>query len=107
MSDLKHCLAILQALQVSEVRYCLSGGGDSGTTDLEEVMLSISTAVMAPSPPSRSASPVAAAPSLSTNASKTSLRIFPTATGATTKAATATSFSARRRSTTTYRSNAT
>ena len=38
MSDLEHCLAILQALQVSEVRYCLSGGGDSGTTDLEEVI---------------------------------------------------------------------
>ena len=31
MSDLAHCLAILKALEVSEVKYCLSGGGDSGT----------------------------------------------------------------------------
>jgi hypothetical protein len=38
MSDLAHCLAILKALEVSEVRYCLSGGGDSGTTELEEVI---------------------------------------------------------------------
>jgi hypothetical protein len=37
MSDLEHCLAILKALQISEVRYCLSGGGDSGTTELEQV----------------------------------------------------------------------
>ena len=38
MSDLEHCLAILKALQISEVRYCLSGGGDSGTTELEHVL---------------------------------------------------------------------
>jgi hypothetical protein len=38
MSDLAHCLAILKALGVSEVRYCLSGGGDSGTTELEQVL---------------------------------------------------------------------
>jgi hypothetical protein len=30
MSDLAHCLAILKALQIGEVRYSLSGGGDSG-----------------------------------------------------------------------------
>jgi hypothetical protein len=38
MSDLEHCLAILKALQINEVRYCLSGGGDSGTTELEKVV---------------------------------------------------------------------
>jgi hypothetical protein len=38
MSDLEHCLAVLKALQVSEVRYCLSGGGDSGTAELEHVL---------------------------------------------------------------------
>jgi hypothetical protein len=38
MSDLAHCLAILKALAISEVRYCLSGGGDSGTTELEQVV---------------------------------------------------------------------
>jgi hypothetical protein len=38
MSDLEHCLAILKALQICEVRYCLSGGGDSGTTELEHVL---------------------------------------------------------------------
>ena len=38
MSDLEHCLAILKALRISEVRYCLSGGGDSGTTELEDVL---------------------------------------------------------------------
>jgi hypothetical protein len=38
MSDLEHCLAILKALQVSEIRYCLSGGGDSGTAELEHVL---------------------------------------------------------------------
>jgi hypothetical protein len=38
MSDLEHCLAILKALQINEVRYCLSGGGDSGTTELEHVL---------------------------------------------------------------------
>ena len=38
MSDLAQCLAILKALQVSEVKYCLSGGGDSGTVDLNHVL---------------------------------------------------------------------
>jgi hypothetical protein len=38
MSDLDYCLAILKALEVSEVRYHLSGGGDSGTTELENVI---------------------------------------------------------------------
>jgi hypothetical protein len=38
MSDLEHCLAILKMLKISEVRYCLSGGGDSGTTELEYVL---------------------------------------------------------------------
>jgi hypothetical protein len=38
MSDLAHCLAILNALQISEVRYCLSGGGDSGTAELDHVL---------------------------------------------------------------------
>jgi hypothetical protein len=37
MSDLAHCLAILKALQIGEVRYSLSGGGDSSTTTLEDV----------------------------------------------------------------------
>jgi hypothetical protein len=37
MSDLAQCLAILKALEVSEVRYHLSGGGDSGTAELESV----------------------------------------------------------------------
>ena len=34
MSDLPHCLAILKALEISEVVYHLSGGGDSGTAEL-------------------------------------------------------------------------
>jgi hypothetical protein len=38
MSDLEHCLAVLKALQISEIRYCLSGGGDSGTAELEHVL---------------------------------------------------------------------
>ena len=38
MSDLEHCLAILNALAVTEVRYCLSGGGDSGTAELDHVL---------------------------------------------------------------------
>jgi hypothetical protein len=38
MSDLEYCLAMLKALQINEVRYCLSGGGDSGTTELEHVL---------------------------------------------------------------------
>jgi hypothetical protein len=37
MSDLAQCRAILKALQISEVKYCLSGGGDSGTAELEHV----------------------------------------------------------------------
>jgi hypothetical protein len=40
MSDLAHCLAILKALEVREVRYHPSGGGDSGTTELESVFYS-------------------------------------------------------------------
>jgi hypothetical protein len=36
--DLEHCLAILKALQIGEVSYCLSGGGDSGTAELEHVV---------------------------------------------------------------------
>jgi hypothetical protein len=38
MVDLAHCLAILKALGISEVKYCLSGGGDSGTAELEHVL---------------------------------------------------------------------
>ena len=38
MSDLEHCLAILKALQIVEVSYCLSGGGDSGTVELDHVL---------------------------------------------------------------------
>jgi hypothetical protein len=38
MSDLSHCLAILKALGVSEVIYHLSGGGDSGTCELDTVI---------------------------------------------------------------------
>lgn len=38
MSDLEHCLAVLKALQITEVRYCLSGGGDSGTAELDQVL---------------------------------------------------------------------
>lgn len=38
MSDLFQCLAILKALKISEVQYCLSGGGDSGTAELEHVL---------------------------------------------------------------------
>jgi hypothetical protein len=37
-SVLDDCLAILKALHVSEVRYYLSGGGDSGTSELEDVV---------------------------------------------------------------------
>jgi hypothetical protein len=37
MSDLDHCLAILKALQITEVSYCLSGGGDQGTVELDHV----------------------------------------------------------------------
>jgi hypothetical protein len=36
-SNVEHCLAILKALQISEVTYCLSGGGDSGTAELHGV----------------------------------------------------------------------
>jgi hypothetical protein len=37
-SELEHCLAILTALQIAEVSYCLSGGGDSGTVELDHVL---------------------------------------------------------------------
>ena len=40
MTDLEHCLAILKALHIDEVRYYLSGGGDSGTAELEHVLYS-------------------------------------------------------------------
>jgi hypothetical protein len=35
--DLDHC-AILEALQIAEVSYCLSGGGDSGNVELNHVL---------------------------------------------------------------------
>lgn len=38
MSELDHCLAILKALQIADVSYCLSGGGDSGTAELNHVL---------------------------------------------------------------------
>jgi hypothetical protein len=38
MSELDHCLAVLKALQIAEVSYCLSGGGDSGTAELNHVL---------------------------------------------------------------------
>jgi hypothetical protein len=38
MSDLEHCLAILKALQITEVNYCLSGGGDQETVELDHVL---------------------------------------------------------------------
>jgi hypothetical protein len=38
MSELEHCLAILKALQIAEVSYCLSGGGDSGTVEINHVL---------------------------------------------------------------------
>jgi hypothetical protein len=38
MTDLDHCLAILKALRIAEVSYCLSGGGDSGTVELNHVL---------------------------------------------------------------------
>jgi hypothetical protein len=37
-SKLEHCLAILKALQIAEVSYCLSGGGDSGTVEINHVL---------------------------------------------------------------------
>jgi hypothetical protein len=37
-SDLEYCLAILKALQIAEVSYCLSGGGDSGTVEINHVL---------------------------------------------------------------------
>ena len=37
-SELEHCLAILKALQIDEVSYCLSGGGDSGTVEINHVL---------------------------------------------------------------------
>ena len=38
MSDLEHYLAILKALQIEEVSYCLSGGGDSGNVEINHVL---------------------------------------------------------------------
>ena len=38
MSDLELCLEILKALHIIEVSYCLSGGGDSGTAELDHVL---------------------------------------------------------------------
>jgi hypothetical protein len=38
MCNLEHCLAILKALGITEVSYCLSGGGDSGTAELQHVV---------------------------------------------------------------------
>jgi hypothetical protein len=38
ISHLEHCLAILKALQIAEVSYCLSGGGDQGTVELDHVL---------------------------------------------------------------------
>ena len=38
MHNLEHCLEILKALHVVEVMYCLSGGGDFGTADLDHVL---------------------------------------------------------------------
>ena len=37
-SELEHCLAILKALQIAEVSYGLSGGGDSGTVEINHVL---------------------------------------------------------------------
>ena len=37
-SELEHCLAILKALQIAEVSYCLSGSGNSGTVELDHVL---------------------------------------------------------------------
>jgi hypothetical protein len=37
-SELEHCLAILHALEISEVQYWLSGGGDSGTAEIQPVL---------------------------------------------------------------------
>jgi hypothetical protein len=38
MCDLEHCLAILKALGITEVTCCLSGGGDSGTAELQQII---------------------------------------------------------------------
>ena len=38
MSNLEYCLAILNALQIAEVSYGLSGGGDEGTVELNHVL---------------------------------------------------------------------
>jgi hypothetical protein len=38
MCDLDHYLAILKALGITEVNYCLSGGGDSGTAELQHIL---------------------------------------------------------------------
>ena len=56
MSDLAHCLAILKALQVREIHYALSGGGDSGTATLSRS--SMPTGAPDLCQPSPSASPM-------------------------------------------------
>src|SRR6516225_1015884 len=38
MANLVHCLDILRALGIAEVNYCLSGGGDSGTAELQHIV---------------------------------------------------------------------
>jgi hypothetical protein len=38
MCDLDHCLAILKALGIDELTYCLSGGGDSGTAEMQSIV---------------------------------------------------------------------
>jgi hypothetical protein len=37
-STLDDCLAILKALQITEVTYCLSGSGHSGTAEIDRVL---------------------------------------------------------------------
>jgi hypothetical protein len=37
-SPLEDCLAILKALQIAEVSYCLNGSGDEGTAELDRVL---------------------------------------------------------------------
>ena len=49
MSNLEHCLEVLKALHVVEVMYCLSGGGDEGTADLDHVLYADGTSGPLPS----------------------------------------------------------
>jgi hypothetical protein len=105
MSDVEHCLAILKALQISEVRYCLSGGGDSGTTELEHVLYRDGHHRPLPSVTigiDSCGGTVCLGERL-----ENIVADIPEATGSTTKAATATSLSAPTRPTRTSRSNAT